>query len=35
MKAALGELYGPVMLLRDINHQNAIQARMPFIMNIR
>jgi protease-4 len=32
---ALGELYEPVMLLRDINHHNAIQARIPFIPNIR
>ena len=35
MQAALGELYGPVMLLRDINNQSAIQARLPIVMNIR
>ena len=35
MQAALGELYGPVMLLRDLNNQNAIQARLPIVMNIR
>ena len=35
MKVALGELYSPVMLLRDLNHQHAIQARLPFVMNIR
>ena len=35
MQEALGELYAPVSLLRDINHQNAIQARVPFVLNLR
>jgi len=35
MQAALGELYGPVSLLRDIHHQDAIQARVPFVLNLR
>jgi len=35
MRAALGELYGPFMLLKDIGSQNAIQARIPYIINVR
>ncbi len=35
MRAALGELYSPVMLLRDINRHDAIQARLPIVMNVR
>ena len=35
VKAALGELYSPLMLLRDINNQHAIQARLPIVMNVR
>ncbi len=34
MKANLGEYYEPLKLLRDINKHNAIQARIPFLMNI-
>ncbi len=34
MRANLGEFYEPLMLLHDITHQNAIQARIPFLPNI-
>lgn len=32
MKATLGEYYQPFVYLKTINQQNAIQARLPFIM---
>ena len=35
MKANLGELYEPLILLKNINQHNAIQARMPYSLNIR
>ncbi len=35
MRANLGELYEPLMLLRTLNKQHAIQARIPFMPNIR
>lgn len=35
MRAALGEYYEPFMLLKDINKQNAIQARMPYIIKVK
>ncbi len=35
MKESFGEFYEPLMLLKDINNHNAIQARVPFSMNIR
>ena len=35
MKASLGELYEPLMLLKNINQHNAIQARVPYSLNIR
>lgn len=35
MRASLGELYEPLKLLREINQHDAIQARIPFYMNIR
>ena len=35
MQEALGDLYGPVQLMRTINRQNAIQARLPFVLNLR
>ena len=34
MRASLGEYYEPFRMLRDINHMNAIQARLPFMPNI-
>lgn len=35
MKLMMGEYYEPFILLKDMNRQNAIQARIPFYMNIR
>lgn len=35
MQAALGEYYAPFMLLKDISNQSAIQARVPFMINIK
>ena len=35
MRATLGEYYEPFMLIKTINQQSAIQARMPFWMNVR
>lgn len=35
MRAALGEYYEPFMLLKDINNQNAIQARIPYIIKVK
>ena len=35
MRASLGELYEPLKLLREINQHDAIQARIPYYMNIR
>lgn len=35
MRLTLGEYYEPFMLLKNINKQNAIQARVPFMLNIR
>ena len=34
MRQALGEYYQPFMLLKSIDRQSAIQARVPFVMNI-
>ena len=34
MRQALGEYYQPFMLLKTIDSQSAIQARVPFMMNI-
>ena len=34
LRLQLGELYQPVMLLRDLSHHQAIQARLPFYPNI-
>ena len=34
LRLQLGELYQPVMLLRDLSHRQAIQARLPFYPNI-
>lgn len=34
-REALGEYYEPFMLLKDINNQSAIQARIPFNPNIK
>ena len=35
MRAVLGEYYEAFMFLRTLNYQNAIQARVPFYMNLR
>jgi protease-4 len=35
MRAAMGEYYEPFMLLRQLNQINAIQARVPFFLNIK
>ena len=35
MRATLGQYYEPFMLLKSINQIDAVQARMPFYMNIR
>jgi len=35
MRAALGEYYEPFMLMKSLDKQNPIQARIPFYMNIR
>ena len=35
LRLTLGELYDPMMLLKNINQHNAIQARIPFEMNIK
>lgn len=35
MRQSLGEFYEPFMLLKDMNNHSAIQARVPFMMNIK
>lgn len=35
MRLTLGEYYEPFMLVRNINSQSAIQARIPFYLNIK
>ncbi len=35
MRAALGEYYEPLLFLKNISQQNAIQARLPYMMNLR
>lgn len=35
MRAALGEYYEPFMMLKEMNRQNAIQARMPYILKVK
>ncbi|MBO4607655.1 MAG: signal peptide peptidase SppA, partial [Prevotella sp.] len=35
MRATLGEYYEPLLLLKNINRQNAIQARLPYQLNLR
>ena len=35
MLSTFGEIYEPVMMLRNINRHNAIQARIPFLPNIQ
>ena len=35
MRQSLGEYYEPFMLLKNIRNQSAIQARVPFMMNIK
>ena len=34
MRATLGELYQPFMLMKSIRNQDAIQARIPYVLNI-
>ncbi len=35
MHTYLGDLYEPIRLMIDMNNQNAIQARLPFVLNIK
>ncbi len=35
LKETLGEFYTPFMLIKNIENQNRIQARIPYIMNIK
>ena len=35
MRAAMGEYYSTFMLLKNINQQSAIQARIPYIINVK
>ena len=35
MKLMMGEYYEPFVLLKDMNRQNAIQARIPYYMNVK
>ncbi len=35
MQTTLGEYYEPFRFIKNINHQSAIQARLPFFMNIK
>jgi protease-4 len=35
LKAALGDLYEPFMFMKNLNRQNAIQARIPFTFNVK
>lgn len=35
IRLTMGEYYEPFMMLRNINRQNAIQARLPFLVNIK
>ncbi len=35
MQATLGDLYEPFLMLRYINNQAPIQARLPFVLNVR
>ena len=35
MRANLGDLYEPIHLLLDMKNQSAIQARVPFVLNLR
>ena len=35
MRMTLGEYYEPLMMIKTINKQNAIQAKVPFVLNIK
>ena len=35
LKATLGELYQPMMLIKSIKNQDALQARIPYIINMK
>ena len=35
MHAALGEYYEPLRFVKNLNHQSVIQARLPYIINIK
>ena len=35
LQGTFGELYEPLMMLKSISHQNAIQARIPYCINIK
>ncbi|MBO4825763.1 MAG: signal peptide peptidase SppA [Prevotella sp.] len=34
LKATLGELYMPFMMLKHMNHHNAVQARIPYVIQV-
>jgi hypothetical protein len=35
LRLTLGEYYEPFMMIKNINKYNAIQARIPFVPNIK
>ena len=35
LRQSLGDMYEPFMLIKNREHQNKIQARIPFLLNIR
>lgn len=35
MRQSLGDLYEPISLLLNLNHREALQARIPFVLNIK
>ena len=35
LRATLGEFYEPLLFMHDLNRQNAIQARLPFVLKLR
>lgn len=34
MQSTLGEFYSPFMMIRNIRNQSAVQARLPYVMNM-
>jgi len=35
MRQTLGEYYEPLRLVKNINHQSVIQARLPYFLNLK